>query len=112
MVLCEMGSLYDSIRKDEKKESSSKNETILSKEDYSYRWVDGWEERVDLTRVGVSGMCCPEIVDLPGMAVLKGCKLQPVYEDHKHGKQLGYVSCGPLCYINHFERCPVRRRAK
>ena len=103
-----MGSLYDSSRRDGKKESSSKNETVLSKEDYPYRWVDGWEERVNLTKIGVYGLCCPEAVDLPGASVLKGCRLQPTYEDKK---RVGYVGCGPLCYINHWEACPVRRRA-
>ena len=107
-----MYSFYDKALKEEKKEQSPKNGVVLSKEDYSYKGADGHVETVDLTRVGVYGLCCPEIVDLPGMAVLKGCRLQPIYEDSKHGKRVGYVSCGPLGYVNNWERCPVRRRVE
>ena len=104
-----MCSFYDQHQEEWKKEQSPKNGIVLSKEDYFYSFADGHVEAVDLTRVGVDGLCCPEIVDLPGITVLKGCKLQPVYEDGKRGKRVGYVSCSPLGYINNWERCPVRR---
>jgi len=97
-------SLYEDTEKDQIKRS------IPVKSDYSYKLADGHVETVDLTRVGIDGLCCPEIVDLPGVAVLKGCKLQPIYEDSKHGMRVGYVSCGPLGYVNNWERCPVKRR--
>jgi len=112
MVSSKMCSFYDQHQEEEKKEQLPKNGVVLSKEDYSYKWADGRVEAVDLTRVGVYGLCCPEIVDLPSIAVLKGCKLQPIYEDSKHGKRVGYVSCGPLGYVNNWERCPVRRRVE
>ena len=99
-------SLYEDTKKDQA------NRSIPVKSDYSYKFFGGREEKVDLTRVGVYGLCCPEIVDLRGMEVLKGCKLQPIYEDGKHGKRTGYVSCGPLCYLNNWERCTVRRKAE
>ena len=106
MVSSKMCSLYNPVRKEGKKEQSPSKATVLLKEDYPYKRVDGGEEHVDLTRIGVYGLCCPEIVDMPGMAVLKGCKLQPMHED---GKKVGYIHCGPLGYINNFERCPRRR---
>jgi len=104
-----MCSSYDAVRKEGKKEQSPQGATVLLKEDYPYKRIDGLEERVDLTRIGVYGLCCPEIVDMLGMAVLKGCKLQPMHED---GKRVGYIHCGPLGYINNWERCPRRRGVK
>ena len=109
MVFGEMCSLYDPVGKKEKKEQSPSKATVLLKEDYPYKRVVGEEELVDLTRIGVYGLCCPEIVDMPGMGVLKGCKLQPMHED---GKRVGYIYCGPLGYINNWERCPSRRGVK
>ena len=104
-----MCSLRDEVRKEGKKEQSPGKATVPSKEDYPYKWVDGGEEYVDLTRVGVYGLCCPEIVDMPGMTVLKGCKLQPIHDGEK---KVGHMECGPLGYVNNWERCPVRRRAE
>ena len=109
MVFGEMCSLYDSVRKEEKREQSPSKATVLLNEDYPYKRVDGREEHVDLTRVGVYGLCCPEIVDMAGMGVLKGCKLQPI---HDGDKKAGYLGCGPLGYINAWERCPCRRDVK
>ena len=107
-----MCSFYDETLKEGKKERLPKKGVVSSKEDCSYRWADGRVETVDLTRSGVYGLCCPEIVDLKGMEVLKGCKLRPIYENSKHGKRIGHMSCGPLCYLNNWERCPLRRKAE
>jgi len=104
-----MCSLYDAVRKEGKREQSPEKRTVLLREDYPYKRVDGGEELVDLTRIGVYGLCCPEIVDMGGMAVLKECKLQPI---HDGDKKVGYLGCGPLGYLNNWERCPVRRAAK
>jgi hypothetical protein len=104
-----MCSFYDQHQEEEKREQLPKKGVVPSKEDCSYKYADGRVETVDLTKSGVYGLCCPEIVDLKGMEVLKGCKLQPIYEDSKYGKRVGYVSCGPLIYINNWERC-LRRR--
>jgi hypothetical protein len=100
--------LYEEVKKEEKVECSQVKGIDPLKGDYTYRFVGGREEAVDLSKIGVEGLCCPHIRDVPGAAVLKYCGLQKITFFTDTGPKWSYAQCGPLCYINNWKICPYR----
>lgn len=101
--------LHEEVKKDEKMGRSEGEKIIHLKGDCTYQFSGGREEAVDLSRIGVYGLCCPHIKDVPDAAVLKMCELQPVSVMTVTGLKGSYAKCGPLAYINHWKKCPFRK---
>ena len=100
--------LYEDDKKNGKVERFHSGVILPSKGDYTYKFVGGRGETVDLSKIGVDGLCCPNVKDVPGAAVLKYCGLQPVTFFTETGVKWSYAQCGPLAYINHWKECPYR----
>lgn len=100
--------LYEEAEINEKRERSQPKVIVSLKGDYTYRFVGGREEVVDLSKIGVYDLCCPHIKNIPGADVLKRCELQPVTYMTMKGQIGSYATCGPLAYINHWKACPCR----
>jgi len=100
--------LYEEAEKDARRERSESGVIVPINENYVYRFYGGREEVVDLSKVGVPGLCCPHIRDVLGATVLKHCELQPVTHATSEGYNRSYAQCGPLAYVNHWEACPFK----
>ena len=100
--------MYEVVEKEEKRERSESKGIVSLNENCTYRFYGGREEVVDLSKIGVHGLCCPHIRDVLGAAVLKHCELQPVTHATSVGYNKSYAQCGPLAYINHFKTCPFK----
>jgi len=100
--------LYEEAEKDARRERSESRVIVPINENYVYRFYDGREEVVDLSKVGVPGLCCTHIRDVLGATVLKHCELQPVTHATSEGYNRSYAQCGPLAYVNHWEACPFK----
>ena len=100
--------LYEEVDKGGNRGRSQPSVIVSAKEECIYKFYGGREEVVDLSRIGVHGLCCPHIRDVLGAAVLKHCGLQPVTNETSEGQKSSYAACGPLAYVNHWEACPFK----
>ena len=102
--------LYEETDKDEKVKRSQPSVIIPLKRESIYSFVGGRDEIVDLSKIGVNGLCCPHIRNVLGADVLKYCEIQPIIHQTRDGVKKSYAKCGPLGYINHFKKCPFKGR--
>ena len=102
-------SLYGREKKVKSGKSSPERRKVSVKRYQTYNFLSGEEEVVDLFKVDEEGGCCPHIIDVPGAYVIKGCKLQPTIRQGVKGVERHNVICSPLCYINHWKDCPLRK---
>lgn len=46
-------------------------------------------------------------------SVLRFCQIQPqIYDGPRGGVKQTFATCGPLCYINHYRKCPIARAVR